>query len=100
MSHKLLGKCPVCRQNLKVTRLRCPSCSTEIAGDFEPCPFCRLDEAQEKLITVFLKRRGNIREVERELGMSYPTVRARLEGAVKVLELETPEAGETPDASP
>lgn len=89
MSSKMLGKCPVCSEDLEITRLRCPGCGTEIKGDFTPCPFCRLDADQEKLLTVFLKARGNIREVERELGISYPTVRARIDEVLKALGLET-----------
>jgi hypothetical protein len=87
MSSKLLGRCPVCGSDMAVTRLKCARCATEISGDFTPCAFCRLDKEQERLITVFLKTRGSIREVERELGISYPTVRARLEEALQALGL-------------
>lgn len=87
MSHKMLGKCPVCDTDLTVTRLHCSNCETEVSGEFDPCDFCRLDQDQEKLVAAFLKTRGNIREVERELGISYPTVRARLDDVLKVLGL-------------
>jgi hypothetical protein len=85
MPNRVLGKCPVCAKELTITRLNCPSCSTEIQGNFEPCAYCRLDPEQERLVSVFLKTRGNIREVERELGISYPTVRARLDEVVRAL---------------
>lgn len=87
MANRLMGKCPVCRSELTITALRCPSCATEISGDFEPCPYCRLETDQLQLVSVFLKTRGNIREVERELGISYPTVRARLDDVIKALGL-------------
>jgi hypothetical protein len=87
MAGKLLGKCPVCGGEMAITRLKCRKCETEISGDFTPCIFCRLDKDQEGLVTVFLKNRGNIREVERELGISYPTVRSRLDDALQALGL-------------
>ena len=90
MPNKLIGKCPVCATAMEITRLSCPGCRTEISGGFETCSFCKLDEAQEKLIKVFLKVRGNIREVERELGLSYPTIRARLDEVLKALDLFVP----------
>ena len=85
MSSKILGRCPVCGADTSVTRIKCTSCSTEISGDFAPCDFCRLGPDQARLITVFLQTRGNFREVERELGISYPTIRARLEDALQSL---------------
>ncbi len=85
MANRILGKCPVCGEGLGVTRLRCSACTTELSGDFQVCPYCRLDPNQERLVSVFLKTRGNIREVEKELGISYPTVRARLDEVVRAL---------------
>jgi hypothetical protein len=85
MANRILGKCPVCGEGLGVTRLRCSACATELSGEFEVCPYCRLDPEQERLVSVFLRTRGNIREVEKELGISYPTVRARLDEVVRAL---------------
>ncbi|MHC5039571.1 MAG: DUF2089 family protein [Planctomycetota bacterium] len=93
MPKRVLGKCPVCREELAITCLRCPACSTEISGIFSPCPYCRLDPDQEQLVSVFLKSRGNIREVERELGISYPTVRSRLDEVLKALGITPKERG-------
>ncbi|MHC4779896.1 MAG: DUF2089 family protein [Planctomycetota bacterium] len=85
MAKRILGRCPVCNEGLAVTELKCSGCDTDIRGRFQPCPYCRLSEEQEHLVSVFLKTRGNIREVEKELGISYPTVRARLDEVVKAL---------------
>jgi len=93
MASRVIGKCPVCRKELTITRLKCQGCSTEISGDFSPCSFCFLDPEQERLIMVFLKTRGNIREVERELGISYPTVRARLDEVLAALGLPVSDRG-------
>jgi hypothetical protein len=93
MASRVIGKCPVCHRELSITRLKCPGCSTEISGEFTPCTFCFLDPEQERLIMVFLKNRGNIREVERELGISYPTVRARLDEVLAALGLPITDKG-------
>lgn len=85
MSKKVLGRCPVCGEKLDVIRLHCAACDTTIEGTFENCKFCQLPTEQVEFIEVFLKCRGNIKEVERELGISYPTVRSRLEGVIQAL---------------
>lgn len=85
MSKKMLTVCPVCSKSLRVTRLRCNACDTTIEGSFESCKFCQLTEEQRDFIEVFLTSRGNIKEVERLLGISYPTVRSRLDAVIEAL---------------
>ena len=68
-----------------IKELECPSCEVTIRGSFDTCPFCILTGDQLELIKIFLKSRGNIKEVERELGISYPTVRSRLDDIVRTL---------------
>lgn len=75
-------QCPVCHGDLRVTRLHCPSCMTEVGGDFPLNRLATLPEPHASLIELFLRARGNVKEMERELGLSYPTVRARLEEAL------------------
>ncbi|HHY48051.1 MAG TPA: DUF2089 domain-containing protein [Firmicutes bacterium] len=82
---KQLGKCPVCGESLDVTRLSCPNCETIIEGRFETCRFCQLPLEQREFVETFIKCRGNIKEVERELGISYPTVRNRLDNVIQAL---------------
>jgi hypothetical protein len=74
-----IGKCPICDAALRVTELTCPSCSTRIASDLKTCPFCNLPSEALAFLWAFLKSRGNIKEVEKDLGISYPTVRKRLD---------------------
>lgn len=85
MERSALGKCPVCNSNTKVTRISCHECGTNIEGQFELCKFCRLTTEQKAFIDAFIKCRGNIKEMEKELGISYPTVKNRLEDAAKAL---------------
>lgn len=79
------GKCPVCSHDLEAVRLQCTSCGTVVEGHFELSRFSRLDPEQLAFLELFLKARGNIKEVERELGLSYPTVRARLDALLAAL---------------
>lgn len=79
------GRCPVCQEKLEISRLHCPHCETSIEGRFEASKFDALTRDQLDFVEVFLKARGNIKEVERELGISYPTVRGRLEQAIQAL---------------
>lgn len=79
------GKCPVCSHDLEVTRLQCTSCGTAVEGHFELSRVNRLDPEQQAFLELFLKARGNLKDVERELGLSYPTVRNRLEAVLAAL---------------
>ncbi|MDQ7794229.1 MAG: DUF2089 domain-containing protein [bacterium] len=81
----VLGKCPVCGEGLEVTRLQCSYCETGVDGRFQPCKFCLLNRDQKDFIEIFIRSRGNIKEVERELGISYPTVRGRLDAVIEAL---------------
>jgi hypothetical protein len=85
MVHKQPGQCPVCGGDMIIKELECPTCEVTVRGSFDTCPFCILTGEQLELIKIFLKSRGNIKEVERELGISYPTVRGRLDDVVRAL---------------
>ena len=85
MPHDVISTCPVCSGELAVTRLHCRSCGTTLEGDFSVGRFGRLTREQLALLESFLRARGNLRDMERELGLSYPTVRSRLEALVRAL---------------
>lgn len=71
--------CPVCNERLALTRLTCPSCDTELSGGFATCEFCVLSNEDRDMLRVFLASRGNMKDLERHLGVSYPTARARFD---------------------
>ena len=71
--------CPVCGDRLASTRLSCRSCGTELSGDFRSCEFCSLSAEDRTVLRVFLASRGNMKELERHLAVSYPTARARFD---------------------
>src|SRR5882762_5300055 len=85
MPHDVISTCPVCSNELTVTRLQCRSCGTALEGDFAVGRFGRLNRDQTVLLESFLRSRGNLRDMERELGISYPTVRSRVEALVRAL---------------
>jgi hypothetical protein len=78
-------QCPVCQSTLIVQELKCDHCETLIKGRFETTRLASLNEEQLKFVEIFVKVRGSIKEMERELGISYPTVRNRLEQVAEVL---------------
>jgi hypothetical protein len=84
--------CPVCSERLNLTRLTCPSCRTELSGDFITCEFCALTDEDRAVLRVFLASRGNMKELERHLGVSYPTARARFDTLLTKLGIERPAA--------
>ena len=85
MKHEVLGKCPVCDSGIQITEIYCKNCETTIHGEFELCKFCKLTTQQKYFIEVFIKNRGNIKELEKELGISYPTVRNKLDEVIAAL---------------
>src|SRR6476660_2862589 len=85
MPHDVISTCPVCSGELAVTRLHCRSCGTTLEGEFSVGRFGRLTKEQLVLLESFLRSRGNLRDMERELGISYPTVRSRVEALVRAL---------------
>lgn len=83
--HKILSHCPVCSDKLKAIKLKCTSCNTTIENEFELSKFDYLNSDQLYFIETFIKCRGNIKEVEKEMGISYPTVRSKLDEVIENL---------------
>lgn len=71
-------KCPGCGGKLLVRKLECSSCGTEVSGEFDLCPVCSLEGGSRELFDLFMEARGNLKDVQRKLGVSYPTVRQRM----------------------
>lgn len=84
-TYKAPGRCSVCGGTLHVTKLSCDTCGSELTGNFTPCRFCALDPAQLAFLEIFIKNRGNIKDIERERGISYPTVRNNLDNLLSAL---------------
>jgi hypothetical protein len=95
MARDVISTCPVCEGELAITRLHCRSCGTALEGEFGVGRFGRLSREQLALLESFLRSRGNLKEMERELGISYPTVRGRVESLVRALGLADGDAPAT-----
>ena len=94
MARDVISTCPVCEGELTISRLHCRSCGTALEGEFGVGRFGRLSKEQLALLESFLRSRGNLKEMERELGISYPTVRGRVDALVRALGLAEGDEGE------
>lgn len=90
----VIGRCPFCGDELQVTRIACPSCHSAIEGTFTLGRFQRLSPEQLSFLEVFIKNRGVIRNVEADLGKSYPTIRNMLDDVIRNLGFEVADDGE------
>ena len=84
---KALAACPVCEGAIQISELECTKCHATIRSTFSTCRFCRLGAEHLAFIELFLRCEGNLSRVEKELNLSYPTVRNRLSAAVAALGL-------------
>ncbi len=78
MAYPVFGRCPVCDGRLEVVQLHCPQCDTTINGHFALTRFHQLTAEQLAFVETFIRCEGKLNRVEEELGISYPTVRNRL----------------------
>jgi hypothetical protein len=85
MANPVVAKCPICSEQLKVVRLECDSCGTRMEGSFSLGRFHALSADQLEFLETFIRARGNFKDIERELGISYPTVRSRLDAMIRAL---------------
>lgn len=82
--------CPSCSSPLVVTQLNCTVCGTGVVGKFELSPFFRLSPERLKFLEVFVRNRGNVKEMERETGESYWTIRRQLDEVITEMGMEAP----------
>lgn len=105
---KIIEKCPACQDEVIVTRISCTRCECQVTGQFSPTIFNRLTPESLAFVETFVRLRGNIKEMERELGVPYSTIRNRLDEVILELGFvpgahipppEPPEPPEPPDLS-
>lgn len=92
----VIGKCPICGDDLYVTRLHCRSCDTTLEGHFALGRFYQLSPEQLQFVETFIRCEGKINRVEQEIGMSYPAVRARLTEVINAMGYEVGEVERGP----
>ena len=76
---KLFNQCPACGGQLVITECKCPACQLQMRGEFQSGQLSALSDDELAFVKVFLSARGNLTEVERVLGISYPTIRNKLD---------------------
>ncbi len=87
---KIIETCPTCGgHGLAVSEVTCDTCGTQVRSRYSPCPYCALSEEQQTFLLLFVRSRGNLKDVEKTLGVSYPTVRAKLD---EIIDRLTPPA--------
>ena len=97
--YAVVGQCPICQDDLIVTRLYCRNCDTTLEGHFELGNLRKLTPEQLSFVETFIRCEGKITHVEEELGISYPTVRSRLHDVIRALGYEIGEVEPTLDES-
>ena len=85
--NRLISKCPACQGTLRVSTLQCPDCGMELRNTFDLSPFDRLDKEQFEFLITFLKDRGNLKEVQSDMQISYPTAKKKLDELLAALNL-------------
>ena len=112
----ILTRCPVCSGELIATRLHCPSCETSIEGSFSPSgsplqeafsseqlrsllPFSRLTQEQLYFMLTFMRCEGRFNRMEEELGLSYPTLRGRLDDVIRAMGFEPAREDPRPESA-
>lgn len=95
--HPLIGTCPVCGETLEVTRLHCRNCDTTLDGHFNVGVFDRLSPEQLAFAEKFIYHEGKLNRMEADLGLSYPTLRSRLQDLRRAMGFEIEEDEEAAD---
>jgi len=83
--YPVISECPVCHKDLVVTKLACEHCGTQVEGNFVLSKFNYLDTDKLYFIEVFVKNRGNIKAIEKEMDLSYPTIKKMLDDVIQEL---------------
>ena len=93
---KIIETCPTCHsRGLTISEVTCDACGAQVRSRYSPCPFCALSDEEQTFLLLFVRSRGNLKDVEKTLGVSYPTVRAKLDEIVD--HLTPPAAPARPD---
>jgi hypothetical protein len=87
----LPSHCPSCGGNLGVKRLRCKTCETEVEGSYSLPHLVRLSRDDQEFVLDFVKASGSLKEMAKIMGVSYPTVRNRLDEIIERLKKSEPE---------
>lgn len=79
----LPNKCPSCFSGLNVKSLKCENCGTEVSGTYDLPPLAKLEPDDQRFIIEFVRCSGSLKDMARSMGLSYPTVRNRLDDIIE-----------------
>lgn len=85
LKKRLPLQCPACESSLRVGRMFCGECGTEVCGDFELPLLARLSDKEQQFIVEFVKSSGSLKDMAKSMGVSYPTVRNVLDDLIEKL---------------
>ena len=85
---KMVAKCPACEDRLVISRLSCPSCRVQLDGQFEIPSLLRLSPDDLRFVINFIKVSGSLKEMAKIEGLSYPTIRTRLNDLIGKLDAD------------
>jgi hypothetical protein len=80
------SKCPGCKRPMTISKVKCSDCNVVLDGEFEVSPLARLSLEDQLMVTAFVRHHGSIKKMERLFGISYPTVKNRLNAISKQLD--------------
>lgn len=79
--------CPSCQATLNVARLACDQCGTAVEGDFPLPVISCLDSDEQKFVISFIRSSGSLKEMAQRYGVSYPTMRNKLDDLIEKLQV-------------
>ena len=85
---KLTSKCPCCSSSMEIERLRCTSCEVVVEGRIPIPRLARLSAQDREFVELFVRSSGSLKAVAEKMGISYPTIRNRLNRVIEILEQE------------
>ncbi|MCK4453688.1 DUF2089 domain-containing protein [candidate division WOR-3 bacterium] len=88
--------CPSCGEKMVISELKCSKCDLRVKKDFFSCDFCQLSEDDYEFLKIFLRTQGKITDIEKILGLSYPTIKAKIDNLLKNLKLSPIEEKQDP----
>ena len=84
---RILTECPACNGPMIVSEMSCTRCDTVVRGTYGGCTFCALEDENLRFLEIFVGCRGNVKQMERETGLGYWTIRGRLDEVIESLRL-------------
>ena len=78
--------CARCKTPMDIVRYRCDCCDLTIEGSFPQPPLAKLSIEEQAFVVAFVRTHGNIKKMERLFGISYPTVKSRLNAIARKLD--------------